>query len=82
MKYCNAMKINQLHLYTTTWCLTSIMLTQEAKREKYTHFTIPFVHSSKLALVVMIVNSLGEEGGGSDQERMNEVSEIQYHSCC
>ena len=82
MKCCNAMKINQLHLYATAWCLTSIMLTQETKREKYTHFTTPFVHSSKPALVVMTVNSLREEGGGSDQERMNEVSEIGQHSYC
>lgn len=76
MKCCKAMKISQLHLYPTARCLTSIMSTQEAKRKKYTHCTIPSVHSSKLAVVVTTVNRLGEEGGGGDQERMKEVSEI------
>lgn len=36
----------------------------------------PFSHSSKLAVAVTTVNRLGEEGGGGDQERMKEVSEI------
>ena len=69
MKHCKAVKISQSHLYPTARCLTSIMSTQEAKRKKYTHRTIPF-HT------VQNWQYLGEEGGGGDQERMKEVSEI------
>lgn len=70
MKGCKAKKINQLYLYTTTWIhLTSIMLTQEARSKKHTYCMVPSVHTSKLALVVMIVKTLGEEGGSSDQKK-------------